>query len=72
MLSSYGRASKPKRFSCDSSWSEATANSEEDSSDSEQKLADGASIQPYQYEPEELHNNCMLDHISCMSFMTER
>ena len=31
-------------------------NSEEDSSDSEQRVADGASIQPYQYEPEDGDN----------------
>ena len=30
--------------------------SEEDSSDSEQRVADGASIQPYQYEPEDGDN----------------
>ena len=40
-------------FSCDSSWSEATVNSEEDSSDNEQGVAHGAYIQPYQYEPED-------------------
>ena len=31
-------------------------NSEEDSSDSEQRVADGASIQLYQYEPEDGDN----------------
>ena len=36
-------------FSSDSSWSAQT----EDSSDDEQGIPDGTSIQPYQYEPED-------------------
>ena len=34
----------------------ATVNSEEDSSDCEQRVADGASLQPYQFEPEDGDN----------------
>ena len=43
-------------FSCDSSWSEASKDSESNSSDSEQGATGSVSIKPYQYEPEERDN----------------
>ena len=38
-------------FSCNSSWSEATINSESNFSDEELQAVDSASVKPYQYEP---------------------
>ena len=44
-------------FSCDSSWSEASKDSESNSSHSEQGAMSSVSIKLYQYEPKERDNH---------------